>query len=75
MLVLYYDELAALFKVEHRFVHRDSISKGSMDYYKSISKKYALSKVQTQLRKGKIGRNDKCPCGSNKKFKHCHGLK
>lgn len=22
----------------------------------------------------KIGRNDKCPCGSGKKFKHCHGI-
>ncbi len=21
----------------------------------------------------KIGRNEKCPCGSNKKFKRCHG--
>ena len=21
----------------------------------------------------KIGRNDKCPCGSGKKFKHCCG--
>ena len=21
----------------------------------------------------KIGRNDRCPCGSGKKFKHCHG--
>ena len=21
----------------------------------------------------KIGRNDPCPCGSGKKFKHCHG--
>ena len=21
----------------------------------------------------KVGRNDKCPCGSGKKFKHCHG--
>ncbi len=21
----------------------------------------------------KVGRNDKCPCGSKKKFKHCHG--
>lgn len=24
-------------------------------------------------RPGKIGRNEKCPCGSGKKFKHCHG--
>jgi uncharacterized protein len=23
----------------------------------------------------KAGRNDPCPCGSGKKFKHCHGLK
>ena len=23
---------------------------------------------------GKIARNDPCPCGSGKKFKHCHGL-
>ena len=22
----------------------------------------------------KVGRNDKCPCGSGKKFKNCHGL-
>ncbi len=22
---------------------------------------------------GKVGRNDSCPCGSGKKFKHCHG--
>ena len=22
---------------------------------------------------GKPGRNDPCPCGSGKKFKHCHG--
>ncbi|MFN3270057.1 MAG: SEC-C metal-binding domain-containing protein, partial [Candidatus Kapaibacteriota bacterium] len=22
-----------------------------------------------------IGRNDPCPCGSGKKYKHCHGKK
>jgi len=22
---------------------------------------------------GKVGRNELCPCGSGKKFKHCHG--
>jgi SEC-C motif len=22
---------------------------------------------------GKVGRNDPCPCGSSKKYKHCHG--
>ena len=23
----------------------------------------------------KVGRNDRCPCGSGLKYKHCHGLK
>jgi hypothetical protein len=23
--------------------------------------------------RGKVGRNDPCPCGSGKKYKHCHG--
>ncbi len=23
---------------------------------------------------GKVGRNEMCPCGSGKKFKHCHGV-
>jgi len=23
--------------------------------------------------RGKVGRNEKCPCGSSKKYKHCHG--
>jgi preprotein translocase subunit SecA len=27
----------------------------------------------TDSNKKKIGRNDPCPCGSNKKYKHCHG--
>jgi len=29
---------------------------------------------QTFVRQGqKVGRNDPCPCGSGKKYKHCHG--
>ncbi len=32
------------------------------------------TKQQTVLRDAmKVGRNDNCPCGSGKKFKHCHG--
>jgi len=31
-------------------------------------------KVDTVRRAGpKVGRNDPCPCGSGRKFKHCHG--
>ncbi len=32
------------------------------------------SKIETIRRsEEKVGRNDLCPCGSGKKFKHCHG--
>jgi preprotein translocase subunit SecA len=30
--------------------------------------------VEQVIRQGrKVGRNEPCPCGSGKKFKHCHG--
>ncbi len=33
----------------------------------------AEGKVQTVHVENKVGRNDPCPCGSGKKYKHCHG--
>jgi preprotein translocase subunit SecA len=30
-------------------------------------------KVQPIRVEKKVGRNDPCPCGSGKKYKHCHG--
>lgn len=30
-------------------------------------------KVKENKLEKKVGRNEKCPCGSGKKFKHCHG--
>ena len=32
-----------------------------------------LPKVTVRREVPKVGRNDPCPCGSGKKFKHCHG--
>ena len=29
--------------------------------------------IQESNTEKKVGRNEKCPCGSGKKFKHCHG--
>ena len=29
--------------------------------------------VQVKRTTPKVGRNDPCPCGSGKKYKHCHG--
>ena len=32
------------------------------------------SKNNTVSKKPEVGRNDPCPCGSNKKYKKCHGI-
>ena len=36
-------------------------------------KKLEKMEVKNQNNFKKVGRNEKCPCGSGKKFKHCHG--
>lgn len=33
----------------------------------------AAASTPIERRQIKVGRNDPCPCGSGKKFKHCHG--
>jgi SEC-C motif-containing protein len=36
--------------------------------------KGTVEKTKTVVRSApKVGRNDPCPCGSGKKYKHCHG--
>ena len=32
-----------------------------------------VEKIKENKSEKKVGRNEKCPCGSGKKFKHCHG--
>ena len=32
-----------------------------------------VQRVQPIVREKVVGRNDPCPCGSGKKYKHCHG--
>jgi preprotein translocase subunit SecA len=31
------------------------------------------SQIKSQFDGARVGRNDPCPCGSGKKYKHCHG--
>ena len=42
-----------------------------------VSKDEKSKNNQKEIEEGKsekkVGRNEKCPCGSGKKFKHCHG--
>jgi len=40
-----------------------------------IMRWYAAQDAQMQQAIAHAGRNDPCPCGSGKKFKHCHGAR
>jgi preprotein translocase subunit SecA len=40
---------------------------------KAASVTLKTQRVRLAQAKGKIGRNEPCPCGNGKKFKHCHG--
>ena len=42
------------------------------DKIREIVKEYKASKTVRRAAP-KIGRNDPCPCGSGKKYKHCCG--
>ena len=47
----------------------NEIDKKNKDEVKKASSK----KADIEEGLPKVGRNDPCPCGSNKKYKHCHG--
>ena len=40
---------------------------------KNYAEKKDVKKVNTSFFSKKIPRNSLCPCGSGKKYKHCHG--
>ena len=39
----------------------------------SVEDEVELPKVIVRRDTQKVGRNEPCPCGSGKKYKHCHG--
>ncbi|MBI4996538.1 MAG: preprotein translocase subunit SecA [Rhodocyclales bacterium] len=45
------------------------------DYDEALGTKDDAAKPQQPIERAlpKVGRNDPCPCGSGKKYKHCHG--
>ncbi len=55
-----------------QFQHADASAAGIED--EAGAEAGAPAPVVTLKRQGvKVGRNDPCPCGSGKKYKHCHG--
>ena len=60
----YFDSLMA--GIKHTIVH--------MIFRTNLEKREAAPRPPVSAPAGgKVGRNDPCPCGSGKKYKHCHG--
>ncbi len=46
---------------------------GPSGHQNQVQRQAQPSNVQVKRSQPKVGRNDPCPCGSGKKYKHCHG--
>lgn len=58
---------------ELHYEHAEASALHEIDENAALNEE-AGAPVQPYTRAGdKVGRNDPCPCGSGKKFKHCHG--
>ena len=62
--------LAQLAKQQREFTKHDKASTGNDQSAEGMQPGFVESDRDTW---GNPGRNDRCPCGSGKKFKHCHG--
>ena len=68
-----YDEDGKLFGAHLRHVTLVGVSRAEIERLRTKGVALQQSRIATAQAKGKIGRNDQCPCGSGKKWKRCHG--
>ncbi len=66
---------AEAMSIQYQHADADAALAEEQDEMPAMAKvEQPLQPVETFVRDGaKVGRNDPCPCGSGKKFKHCHG--
>jgi preprotein translocase subunit SecA len=68
------EEEAALARAQFQHATYDSVlaaPEAEQDADVAVAERPKAQPFQRVL--GKVGRNDPCPCGSGKKYKHCHG--
>jgi len=53
--------------------HVENLRMQHADYEQALAEAAAAKKPQPARAAAKVGRNDPCPCGSGRKYKHCHG--
>ena len=53
--------------------HADPLTGEDEEQSAALAFQKAANPYPVQRPEGRVGRNDPCPCGSGKKYKHCHG--
>jgi preprotein translocase subunit SecA len=72
---LEYDKDGKLFGAHLRHVTLAGVSGAEIERLRAKGVALQQRRIANAQAKGKIGRNDQCPCGSGKKWKKCHGLR
>lgn len=67
-----YDEDGKLFGAHLHNVTFEGVPEAEMERLRAKGAELIRRRIENAKVKGKIGRNAKCPCGSGKKWKHCH---
>jgi hypothetical protein len=72
LLELIFDTSGNLLDIKHANLHIDDIPPNKLDYLMGEADKMRNDRVEKAKQEhGKIGVNEKCPCGSEKKYKKC----
>jgi preprotein translocase subunit SecA len=68
-----YDKDGKLFGAHLRHVNLVGMPEAEIERLRAKGVALQQRRIANAQAKGKIGRNDQCPCGSGKKWKKCHG--
>lgn len=66
-------KLYTLEEIEELKRAQQAYLEAQLEAHKRAQEAEAGKTAQITRKDNKVGRNDLCPCGSGKKFKHCHG--
>lgn len=70
---LTYDDDGVLIDARMKHVTLAGLASAELSRIRTASNSLQNTRLAEARLKGKIGRNDACPCGSGKKYKRCHG--
>ncbi|BBH53094.1 SEC-C metal-binding domain-containing protein [Fluviispira sanaruensis] len=72
LLIMNINKLNQISSCEFFFLSNKDLNDGYSEKIKNDVKLLIQQRINTYFNINKLGRNDKCPCGSGKKYKKCH---